>query len=152
MEKIEDDIPETPAKPPKPIIVIMRLITGEDVIGEIFDIQIGMSGTRMYTIANPMTIEFIEQRNGRQALQLHTWMSLLLVKKSLFEMYDKDIITMVEPSDDFLKYYNTTIEEMLKLLKEAKEKSKLAKEAGADSLFDDGNVVPFKSNTKTILH
>lgn len=95
-------------------IKMVRLQNGEDIIGIISSNTDGV-----YNVSHPMSVE-ITSRNGVPLLGMSNWLPVQLVKTNEVVITDKDIICMIEPSEDFIEYYNNTVEKISELLKSKK--------------------------------
>lgn len=130
----------------EPDIKIFRLSTGEDVVGEIryfinndnnLHQQYDSIGYKKYTVINPMQIQFVERNNGRQTLALNTWVPLILVKHSVISLSEKDIITIIEPNDDFAKYYKDSVRQLIDLIANMKKSVPDSNTTSIDEITDD---------------
>lgn len=95
-------------------IKMVRLQNGEDIIG-----TISSNTSGVYNVTHPMSVE-ITSRNGMPILGMTHWLPVQLVKTNEVTLTDKDILCMIEPSEDFIEYYNNTVEKISDLLKAKK--------------------------------
>lgn len=95
-------------------IKMVRLQNGEDIIG-----TISSNTSGVYNVSHPMVVE-ITSRNGMPILGMTHWLPVQLVKTNEVILTDKDILCMIEPSEDFIEYYNNTVEKISELLKAKK--------------------------------
>ncbi len=95
-------------------IKMVRLQNGEDIIG-----TISSNTSGVYNVSHPMVVE-ITSRNGMPILGMTHWLPVQLVKTNEVTLTDKDILCMIEPSEDFIEYYNNTVEKISELLKAKK--------------------------------
>lgn len=93
---------------------MVRLQNGEDIIG-----TISSNTSGVYNVSHPMVVE-ITSRNGMPILGMTHWLPVQLVKTNEVTLTDKDILCMIEPSEDFIEYYNNTVEKISELLKAKK--------------------------------
>lgn len=93
---------------------MVRLQNGEDIIG-----TISSNTSGVYNVTHPMSVE-ITSRNGMPILGMTHWLPVQLVKTNEVTLTDKDILCMIEPSEDFIEYYNNTVEKISDLLKAKK--------------------------------
>lgn len=105
------------------MIKIVRLQTGEDIIGNMTDLY----DTGSYIIEEPMSVD-IEYRNKEAGLMMHHWLPVQLISKNEITLKEKDVLCILEPNDEFCEYYLNTVEKIKDLL-EAKNL--------VDSLDDD---------------
>jgi hypothetical protein len=111
-------------------IKIVRLQNGEDIIGSITSNNSGI-----YDISEPMSVE-VTSRNGVPMLGMAHWLPIQLVKTNEVTLTDKDILCMVDPSDDFIEYYTNTVEKLRDLIK-AKNLLKKEMETSSDTFEED---------------
>ncbi len=95
-------------------IKMVRLQNGEDIIG-----TISSNTSGVYNVSHPMVVE-ITSRNGMPILGMTHWLPVQLVKTNEVTLTDKDILCMIEPSEDFIEYYNNTVKKISDLLKAKK--------------------------------
>lgn len=95
-------------------IKMVRLQNGEDIIG-----TISSNTSGVYNVSHPMVVE-ITSRNGMPILGMTHWLPVQLVKTNEVTLTDKDILCMIEPSEDFIEYYHNTVEKISELLKAKK--------------------------------
>ena len=95
-------------------IKIVRLLNGEDIIGNVTTMQTGV-----YNVEEPMTVG-IEYRNKEAGLMMHHWLPVQLIEKNEIIIENKDILGILEPNNDFCEYYLNTVEKIKDLLKAKK--------------------------------
>jgi len=94
---------------------IIKLQNGEDLIANVV-----MSGMDHYILEEPMEFA-IDTRNPHNAgLIMRHWLPVQLIKKNSIEIHSKDILSMMEPEEQFCEYYVDTVYKIKELLK-AKE-------------------------------
>jgi hypothetical protein len=94
---------------------IIKLQNGEDLIANVV-----MSGMDHYILEEPMEFA-IDTRNPQNAgLIMRHWLPVQLIKKNSIEIHSKDILSMMEPEEQFCEYYLDTVYKIKELLK-AKE-------------------------------
>lgn len=94
-------------------IKILRLNTGEDIIGCcLMDDEHGC-----VSVENPMKV-FVRrsQSVGQSMLFILPWLPLEIVEDNFATINYDDIITVIEPKQSFVEYYNEAVEQI-----EAKE-------------------------------
>ena len=85
-------------------IKIVRLQSGEDIIA---DCITGENDT--VNLNNPMHIIFKRMPTGRTIMMMMPWLPIELIKENVATIYTADILTLVEPKDDLVDYYNDVI-------------------------------------------
>jgi hypothetical protein len=91
-------------------IKIVRLISGEDIVGTLTDTLDGN-----YDVAEPMAVD-VEFRGKESGLIMRHWLPVQIVKKNEISLSRKDVLCILEPSDEFCEYYANTVEKIRELL------------------------------------
>jgi len=86
-------------------IKIVRLQSGEDIIA---DCQQDEENSTM-VLNNPMHIIFKRIPSGKTVMFMMPWLPIELIKENMAIIYDNDILTMFDPKDDLIEYYNQLI-------------------------------------------
>jgi hypothetical protein len=94
---------------------IIKLQNGEDLIANVI-----MSGMDHYILEEPMEFAIDTRNSNNAGLIMRHWLPVQLIKKNSIEIHSKDILSMMEPEDQFCEYYINTIYKIKELLK-AKE-------------------------------
>jgi len=106
-------------------IKIIRLQSGEDVIADYTQIE----GDSSVLLTNPMTLMFKRMPTGRAVMLMSPWLPLELVEKNEAWLYEADILSIFQPKEQIVDYYNNTVREV--------EEDMIASEAeGGDYLRD----------------
>jgi len=88
-------------------IKIVRLQSGEDVIANYND---GDEGS--ITLTNPMSLMFKRMPTGRAVMMMSPWLPLELVEDNVACIYAQDILSVFQPKQSIIDYYNTTVMEV----------------------------------------
>ena len=88
-------------------IKIVRLQSGEDVIANYNDDQEGS-----ITLINPMALIFKRMPTGRAVMMMSPWLPLELVEENIACIYAQDILSVFQPKQSIIDYYNTTVTEV----------------------------------------
>jgi len=88
-------------------IKIVRLQSGEDVIANYNDDQEGS-----ITLTNPMALIFKRMPTGRAVMMMSPWLPLELVEDNVACIYAQDILSVFQPKQSIIDYYNTTVTEV----------------------------------------
>jgi small nuclear ribonucleoprotein (snRNP)-like protein len=91
-------------------IRIVRLKNGEDIVGQIINVD------DTYDVIEPMTVD-VEYRGKEPGLVMRHWLPVQLVKHNEINIKQSDVLCVLEPSDDFVEYYVNTVEKIHDLLK-----------------------------------
>jgi hypothetical protein len=91
-------------------IKIVRLKNGEDIVGQLYDIE------DSYDVIEPMTVD-VEYRGKEAGLVMRHYLPIQLVKHNEVTIKQSDVLCIMEPSEDFAEYYVNTVEKVHDLLK-----------------------------------
>ena len=89
-------------------IKIIRLQSGEDVIADYTQVE----GDSSVLLTNPMTLMFKRMPTGRAVMLMSPWLPLELVEKNEAWLFEADILTIVQPKEQIVDYYNNTVKEV----------------------------------------
>jgi hypothetical protein len=90
-------------------IKIVRLKNGEDIIG-----NLAISNNDI-NIAEPMLVS-LEHGHTNRLIMSH-WLPVQIIKKNETTIHMEDVLTLIEPNDDLVEYYSTTVSKIAELLK-----------------------------------
>lgn len=86
-------------------IRVLRLKTGEDVIGYVSDID----DNRIH-IRNPMLIDIMtDYKTAKQSFVIQSWLPHQLIKSNETSLWSIDILTILEPTETFIDYYTDMV-------------------------------------------
>ena len=86
-------------------IKIVRLQSGEDVICNYYaDDENGV-----VLLADPMHLIFKRMPTGRTVMMMMPWLPIEIIKDNSAIVYDSDILTIIEPKDELIHYYNKNV-------------------------------------------
>jgi hypothetical protein len=126
-------------------IRILRLVTGEDIVG-----TVEKYGDKV-TVYEPMMVMMNFRGNSNQGtLQMSHWLPLQLVRENVAVISTKDILTILEPEDEFAEYYENAVEK-IKHLMDAKQEL----DSNLDTLTDQEIMDIMESmslNSNQIVH
>lgn len=88
-------------------IKIVRLESGEDIIANYFEDE----ETGAVLLNSPMHIIFKRMPTGRTVMMMLPWLPLELIKDNHAIIGNEKILTMIEPKDELVTYYNKMIDE-----------------------------------------
>jgi len=129
-------------------IKIVRLQSGEDVMADI--IQYEESDTVM--LDNPMQVIFKRMPTGQTVMMMMPWLPIEIIKENNAIVYATDILTIIEPKDDLIRYYSSVVSEAQKKMEEKRNfTEELDNEEDNDEEFDSEEffeVLKEKKNNK----
>lgn len=91
-------------------IKIVRLKNGEDIIGNLNMVN------DEYEITEPMSVNVVI-KGQESGLVMSHWLPVQLIKKNEIKINTRDVLTVIEPNDEFAEYYTNTVEKIKMLLK-----------------------------------
>lgn len=98
----------------QPTIKIVRLQTGEDIISKITE----DGESDMVLLDNPMRMIVKRVETGQSIFMMMPWLPIEVIKEDSAIIYNSDIITMVDPKDSLVEYYQSMVNEsILSILK-----------------------------------
>ena len=86
-------------------IKIVRLQSGEDIIAD----YVEDDNDDAVLLNNPMHIIFKRMMTGQTYMVMMPWLPMELIKENNAIIYSEDILTVVEPRDDLIEYYNNVV-------------------------------------------
>jgi hypothetical protein len=90
-------------------VKIVRLQNGEDIISIVEEIMDGQ-----HLLTNPMSFE-VTKRGDTSIIMLNFFLPVQLVKSNEVLMSIKDILFITTPSDDFIEYYENSVDSLKKM-------------------------------------
>jgi hypothetical protein len=93
----------------QPTIKIVRLQTGEDIISSIIE----DGDTDMVLLNNPMRMIVKRVQTGQSIFMMMPWLPIEVIKEDSAIIYNSDIITMVDPKDSLVEYYQNMVNESI---------------------------------------
>lgn len=114
-------------------VKIIRMQTGEDIMAS----MIGEEEAETVLLEDPMRLIFRRMPTGQTMLMMMPWLPVELIKDNSALIYNSDIITIIEPKESMIQYYDNLVmktllemeksEEMIEqLLKDQEEESQEA--------------------------
>lgn len=86
-------------------IKIVRLQSGEDIICNYYaDEENGA-----VLLADPMHLIFKRMPTGKTVMMMMPWLPIEIIKENSAIVYDSDILTIVEPKEELVHYYNQNV-------------------------------------------
>lgn len=88
-------------------IKIIRLQSGEDVIAN----YVEDAEYEKAILGKPMHVIFKRIPTGQTVMLMMPWLPIELIKENSAEIYTSDILTIIDPRDDLVKYYYDIVKE-----------------------------------------
>jgi hypothetical protein len=111
-------------------IKIVRLKTGEDIIGNLCNKEDGDMD-----ITEPMSVEVVDQGEHRPGLVMSHWLPIQLIKKNEITINSRDVLTMFDPNEEFCEYYQHAVDKLHAVLK-AKEYTDLLSDEEIEQVME----------------
>ena len=86
-------------------VKIIRMQTGEDIMAS----MIGEEESETVLLTDPMRLIFRRMPTGQTILMMLPWLPVELIKDNNALVYNSDIITIVEPKDSMIEYYDNLV-------------------------------------------
>lgn len=93
----------------QPIIKIVRLQTGEDIISKITE----DGESNMVLLNNPMRMIVKRVETGQSIFMMMPWLPIEVIKEDSAIIYNSDIITTFDPKDSLIEYYQNMVNESI---------------------------------------
>lgn len=87
-------------------VKLIRMQTGEDIMASMFQ----QEDSEQIQINDPMRIVFRRLPTGQTVMLMMPWLPVELIKENTAMIYPSDIITMVEPKESMIRYYDKLVE------------------------------------------
>jgi hypothetical protein len=132
-------------------IKIIRLQSGEDIIASFEQEQYSI------TVKDPMSIIFKRLPTGKAMMMMIPWIPMEIVSHNVASIDNENILTVFEPKDALVVYYNKSIEDLYNKAAEEYdevEQSLLSDDDGdsdSDEYFEEV-LENFNTNTKRTIH
>jgi hypothetical protein len=93
-------------------VKLIRMQSGEDIMASMFE----NDESDQIQLNDPMRIVFRRMPTGQTVMMMMPWLPVELIKENSALIYSSDIVTVVEPKESMIRYYDKlverTIEEM----------------------------------------
>ena len=106
---------------------IIKLQNGTDLIA-----NVAMNSAEEYVLEEPMEFNIDFRDRGESGLVMRHWLPVQLLKKNSIEIQSKDILSFLDPDEEFCEYYIHTVGKIKELIKA----KKLAAEMTDDEIQD----------------
>lgn len=92
------------------IVKIIRLKSGEDIIGNIID------NMNSLDIFEPMTVDVETRGTYAGQLIMSNWLPVNLIKDNRITLKTEDVLLMMDPEDSFIEYYQTMVDKLKEVI------------------------------------
>jgi hypothetical protein len=87
-------------------VKLIRMQSGEDIMASMFENE----DSDQIQINDPMRIVFRRLPTGQTVMMMMPWLPVELIKENSAMIYYSDIITVVEPKESMIRYYDKLVE------------------------------------------
>jgi hypothetical protein len=102
----------------QPSIKILRMQTGEDIISSIQEDD----KNETILLNNPMKVVIKRDVSGSTIFVMLPWLPIEIIKEDAAIVYTSDVITMIDPRDSLIEYYNNAVNDsLLTMIRSGKE-------------------------------
>jgi hypothetical protein len=115
-------------------VKIIRMQTGEDIMAS----MVGEEQEETVLLEDPMRLIFRRMPTGQTVMMMMPWLPVELIKDNNALVYNSDIVTIVEPKESMIEYYeNLVIKTMLEMEKSEDMIAGLLKEQAGEEDTED---------------
>ena len=82
--------------------------TGEDIVASMHEDE----NSDMIQLNDPMRLVFRRMPTGQTVMMMMPWLPVELIKVNSANVYSTDIITIVEPKEAMIRYYDKIVEKV----------------------------------------
>jgi hypothetical protein len=92
--------------------------TGEDIVASMHEDE----NSDMIQLDDPMRLVFRRMPTGQTVMMMMPWLPVELIKVNSANVYSTDIITIVEPKEAMIRYYDKIVEKVTEDMLDADNK------------------------------
>ena len=87
-------------------VKLIRMQSGEDIMASMFEDE----NSDQIQINDPMRIVFRRLPTGQTVMMMMPWLPVELIKENIAMIYYSDIVTVVDPKESMIRYYDKLVE------------------------------------------
>jgi hypothetical protein len=87
-------------------VKLIRMQSGEDIMASMLEEE----NSDQIQVNDPMRIVFRRLPTGQTVMMMMPWLPVELIKENSAMIYYSDIITVVEPKESMIRYYDKLVE------------------------------------------
>jgi hypothetical protein len=87
-------------------VKLIRMQSGEDIMASMFE----DGESDQIQLNDPMRIVFRRLPTGQTVMMMMPWLPVELIKENSAMIYYSDIVTVVEPKESMIRYYDKLVE------------------------------------------
>lgn len=90
-------------------VKIIRMQTGEDIMAS----MVGEEEAETVLLEDPMRLIYRRMPTGQTVLMMMPWLPVELIKDNSALIYNSDIITIIDPKESMVQYYDNLVTKTL---------------------------------------
>ena len=98
-------------------VKLIRMQTGEDIMASMFE----QEDSDQIQLNDPMRLVFRRMPTGQTVMMMMPWLPVELIKENSALVYTSDIVTIIEPRETMIQYYDKLVERTTKEMADADE-------------------------------
>ena len=98
-------------------VKLIRMQTGEDIMASMFE----QEDSDQIQLNDPMRLVFRRMPTGQTVMMMMPWLPVELIKENSAMIYSSDIITIIEPKETMIQYYDKLVERTIKDMADSDE-------------------------------
>ena len=98
-------------------VKLIRMQTGEDIMASMFE----QEDSDQIQLNDPMRLIFRRMPTGQTVMMMMPWLPVELIKENSALVYTSDIVTIIEPRETMIQYYDKLVERTTKEMADADE-------------------------------
>ena len=97
-------------------VKLIRMQTGEDIMASMIEMD-----KDQIQLNDPMRLVFRRMPTGQTIMMMMPWLPIELIKQNSAMIYTSDIVTIIDPKDTMIQYYDKLIERTAKDMEDSDE-------------------------------
>lgn len=98
-------------------VKLIRMQTGEDIMASMFE----QEDSNQVQLNDPMRLVFRRMPTGQTIMMMMPWLPIELIKENSAIVYSSDIITVIDPKETMIQYYDKLVERTIKDMADSDE-------------------------------
>lgn len=98
-------------------VKLIRMQSGEDIMASMFE----QEDSDQIQLNDPMRLIFRRMPTGQTVMMMMPWLPVELIKENSALVYTSDIVTIIEPRETMIQYYDKLVERTVKEMADADE-------------------------------
>ena len=87
-------------------VKLIRMQTGEDIMASMYE----QEDSEQIQLNDPMRLVFRRMPPGQTIMMMMPWLPIELIKQNCALVYSSDIVTVIEPKEAMIRYYDKLVE------------------------------------------